>query len=84
MVGRPVNHSGVGGLTLGGYEWLSGRYGLTVGCLLQVQIVLSDGSTKIASKDEGPESFRAVRGADHCIGVVSEFISYTHDQTDDI
>ena len=85
MVGGTVNHTGVGGLTLGGgYGWLSGRYGLTIDSLLQVQIVLGDGSIKIASNYENPDLFWAVRGAGHCFGVVSEFVFQTHEQKNDI
>lgn len=81
MVGGTVNHTGVGGLTLGGgYGWLSGRYGLTIDSLLAVQIVLADGSIKAASAKENADLFWAVRGAGHCFGVVSEFTFQTHDQ----
>ena len=85
MVGGTVNHTGVGGLTLGGgYGWLSGRYGLTIDSLLQVQIVLADGSIKIASKDENPDLFWAVCGAGHAFGVVTEFVFKTHEQKNEV
>ena len=85
MVGGTVNHTGVGGLTLGGgYGWLSGRYGLTIDSLLEVQIVLSDGSIQRASKSENPDLFWAVRGAGHSFGVVSEFVFQTYDQKSEI
>ena len=85
MVGGTVNHTGVGGLTLGGgYGWLSGRYGLTIDSLLQVEIVLADGSIQIANKDQNPDLFWAVRGAGHCFGVVSEFVFQTHEQKNHI
>ena len=74
VVGGTVNHTGVGGLTLGGgYGWLSGRHGLTIDSLLSVQIVLADESIKMASADENADLFWAVRGAGHCFGVVAEF-----------
>ena len=85
MVGGTVNHTGVGGLTLGGgYGWLSGRYGLTIDSLLQVEIVLADGSIQIANKDQNADLYWAVRGAGHCFGVVSEFVFQTHDQKNEI
>ena len=81
MVGGTVNHTGVGGLTLGGgYGWLSGRYGLTIDNLLRVQMVLADGSIVFASKDENPNLFWAVRGAGHCFGVAVEFTFQTYEQ----
>lgn len=81
MVGGTVNHTGVGGLTLGGgYGWLSGRYGLTIDSLLEVQIVLGDGSIQFASKEESPDLFWAVRGAGHCFGVVIQFTFQLHEQ----
>jgi FAD/FMN-containing dehydrogenase len=74
MVGGTINHTGVGGLTLGGgYGWLSGRYGLTLDLLLAVTIVLADGKIVTASEDQNPDLFWAVRGAGHCFGVVADF-----------
>jgi len=85
MVGGTVNHTGVGGLTLGGgYGWLSGRHGLTVDCLLEVEIILADGSINIASEKENPDLFWAVRGAGHSFGIVSEFKFQAHDQKNEI
>ena len=82
MVGGTVNHTGVGGLTLGGgYGWLSGRYGLTIDSLLEVQMVLADGSIRTVSKDQNPDLFWAIRGAGRCFGVVVEFKFQTYEQT---
>ena len=85
MVGGTVNHTGVGGLTLGGgYGWLSGRHGLTIDSLLEVQMVLADGSIRTVSKDQNPDLFWAIRGAGHCSGAVVEFKFQTHEQTNPI
>src|SRR5215469_14137018 len=76
-----VNHTGIGGLTLGGgWGWLSGRHGLTIDNLLSVKMVLADGSYVTASSDSHPDLFWAVRGAGQCFGVTTEFVYKAYDQ----
>ena len=83
-VGGTVNHTGVGGLTLGGgYGWLSGKYGLAIDNLVEVTMVLGDGSIKKTSNrpDEYPDLFWAVRGAGASFGVAADFTFRAHVQT---
>lgn len=70
-----VNHTGVGGLTLGGgFGWLSGKYGLTIDNLLSAELVLADGKVLRVSKHDNPDLFWAIRGCGSSFGICTEFI----------
>ena len=81
-VGGTVNHTGVGGLVLGGgFGWLSPRYGLTIDVLVSVEMVLADGSIVTASEAENQDLFWAIRGAGTSFGVATRFTSRAFPQS---
>ncbi|PNY18840.1 FAD-linked oxidoreductase [Tolypocladium capitatum] len=68
-VGGTVNHTGVGGFTLGGcYDWLSSKCGLAIDNLLSVEVVLADGRIVNVS-ESNHDLFWALRAAGQNFGV---------------
>ncbi|RPD66672.1 FAD-binding domain-containing protein [Lentinus tigrinus ALCF2SS1-7] len=66
-VGGTVNH-----VSIGGYGWLSGAYGLAIDNLATV--VTADGRILTANESENSDLFWGIRGAGSNFGVVTEFV----------
>ncbi|PVF97271.1 FAD-binding domain-containing protein [Serendipita vermifera] len=80
-VAGTVNHTGVGGLTLGGgYGWLMGEHGLVIDNLIQVTMVTADGKIRTVNAETEPDLFWAIRGGGPNFGCVTEFVYRLHPQ----
>ncbi len=74
-----ISTTGVGGLTLGGgVGYLSRKFGLTIDNLLEVDMVLADGSIVTANKSQNEDLFWAVRGGGGNFGIVTSFLFQAH------
>jgi FAD/FMN-containing dehydrogenase len=70
--GGVVSTTGIGGLTLGGgLGWLMGKHALALDNLLSVDLVMADGSTLVATKEEHPDLFWALQGGGGNFGVAA-------------
>ncbi|KAI1320500.1 FAD-binding domain-containing protein [Xylariaceae sp. FL0255] len=63
----------------GGHGWLQGQYGLVADQIISARVVLSSGDLLIASAEEHPDLFWALKGAGHNFGIVTEWTVRTFD-----
>lgn len=74
-----VSSTGVGGLTLGGgIGHLTRQLGLTIDNLLEVDMVLADGSFVSANAEQNDDLFWAVRGGGGNFGAITSFLFRLH------
>jgi hypothetical protein len=74
-----ISTTGIAGLTLGGgHGYLSRKYGLTIDNLLEVDMVLADGSFVSANRGMHEDLFWALRGGGGNFGVVTSFVFQLH------
>jgi FAD/FMN-containing dehydrogenase len=77
--GGQVSHTGIAGLTLGGgFGYLMGKHGAVCDNLLSLDVVTADGECVVASEDQNPDLFWALRGAGGNFGIVTSFQYRVH------
>ncbi|TFK45059.1 hypothetical protein BDQ12DRAFT_731029 [Crucibulum laeve] len=79
--GASAQGVGVAGWMLGGgYSLKTNKYGLGIDNVKGYRIACSDGNIRIATKDENPDLYQALRGGANNFGIVTQFTLVTHKQ----
>ncbi|HSM63365.1 MAG TPA: FAD-binding oxidoreductase, partial [Gillisia sp.] len=74
-----ISSTGVAGLTLGGgVGYLARKYGLTIDSLLEVDMVMADGTYLTVNNHQYPDLFWAIRGGGGNFGIVTSFKFQAH------
>jgi len=79
VTGGVVSSTGIAGLTLGGgLGWLMGKYGLALDNVRSVELVTAAGNVLLASTEQEPDLFWALRGGGGNFGVATSFEFQLH------
>jgi len=71
LIGSSGDVGAVGYTLGGGLGWLARKYGMSVDSVLRFEVVTADGRVRIASPEEHPDLFWALRGGGGGFGVVT-------------
>lgn len=83
VVGGRVGEVGVGGYLLGGgLSFMSQEYGWAVSSVLEMEVVLANGTIVIASATHNPDLFLVLKGGGNNFGIVTSFLLQAYRQGD--
>ncbi len=64
----------------GGYGRYEGFYGLVLDNIIDMNVIMADGSKKFVSATSNPDLYWAMRGAGHNFGIVTKLTYRIHDE----
>ncbi|KAK7430977.1 hypothetical protein QQZ08_002507 [Neonectria magnoliae] len=81
VVGGRVGNVGVGGLLLGGgLSYLSQQHGWAMSSILEMEVVLANGTIVTAFETSNPDLFKALKGGGNNFGIVTSFLLRAYKQ----
>ncbi|KAH6887749.1 FAD binding domain-containing protein [Thelonectria olida] len=75
VVGGRIGNVGVGGYMLGGgLSFLSQQYGWAVSSIIEMEVVLPNGTIVTTSRSKHPDLFKVLRGGGNAFGIVTSYL----------